>query len=351
MPDELAVAHHRDAIAQRRDLVEAVRDVDERRAGGAALAHEREQALDLAVGERGGRLVEHDHARVIGERARDLEHLLHADAEVAGRRVEVDLRRIGAEHAAQRARARCASARPRSTRPNRDRLAAEHEVLGDRHLGDERQLLVHDRDAGSPRVARASGTPARAPPTTTSPVKLPARVDAAEDLDQRRLAGAVLADEPEHLARLDRERDVVQRAHAGELLADPAKLDDRGVIGASCGRPARADDASITRVARRARPPLARARDAGAAADRRRRCRCRHRRGQHRAGVGILAEILLAAVGVLVELDAIEHRQLVRAGAVADHRDRARVRADLTARRARVVELGQQVVVRRRLRR
>ena len=45
--DELAVAHHGDAIAQRGDLVEPVRDVDERRARGAALADEREQALDL----------------------------------------------------------------------------------------------------------------------------------------------------------------------------------------------------------------------------------------------------------------------------------------------------------------
>src|SRR5207247_1025897 len=53
------------------------------------------------------------------------------------------------------------------------------------------------------------------------------RMHAGEDLDQRRLAGAVLADQAEDFAAQDVERHLVERAHAGELLAEPAQLDHR----------------------------------------------------------------------------------------------------------------------------
>ena len=48
------------------------------------------------------------------------------------------------------------------------------------------------------------------PSMRTVPRVLP--VDAGEDLEQRALAAAVRADDPEELASLDRERDVVERA-------------------------------------------------------------------------------------------------------------------------------------------
>jgi len=48
-------------------------------------------------------------------------------------------------------------------------------------------------------------------------------VHAAEDLDQRRLAGTVLADERVHLAGVQLQRDVVESADAGEGLARPQK--------------------------------------------------------------------------------------------------------------------------------
>ena len=47
-------------------------------------------------------------------------------------------------------------------------------------------------------------------------------VRAGEDLDERRLAGAVLAEHAVHLARDDVEVDAAKRLHAGERLRDPA---------------------------------------------------------------------------------------------------------------------------------
>ena len=49
-------------------------------------------------------------------------------------------------------------------------------------------------------------------------------VRAGEDLDQRGLAGAVLAEQAVHLAGADLEVDAVERSGAGELLHDAAHL-------------------------------------------------------------------------------------------------------------------------------
>ena len=51
---------------------------------------------------------------------------------------------------------------------------------------------------------------------------------AREHLDQRRLAGAVVAEEAEHLARVDLERDVVEDVDRAEGLVDVPEFEDRG---------------------------------------------------------------------------------------------------------------------------
>ena len=59
------------------------------------------------------------------------------------------------------------------------------------------------------------------------------RVDAGDDLHQRRFAGAVLAHQRVHMAALQAERDVVERQHAGKGLADV--LDFEQIFGARNG--------------------------------------------------------------------------------------------------------------------
>src|SRR5262249_24586258 len=51
-------------------------------------------------------------------------------------------------------------------------------------------------------------------------------VQAVEDVHQRRLAGAVLAQQGVHLAALQVEIDVVVRDDAGKALRDPPELED-----------------------------------------------------------------------------------------------------------------------------
>ncbi len=54
-------------------------------------------------------------------------------------------------------------------------------------------------------------------------------VEPVEDVHQRRLAGAVLAEERVHFALAELEVDVVVGDDAGELLRDPAHL-EHGVL-------------------------------------------------------------------------------------------------------------------------
>ena len=81
--DVLAVAKHGDAVAIVEDLRHAVGDVDDRDAARGEVAHDPEQDLRLALGQRRGRLVEDQHAAVQRQRLGDLDQLLLRDRERA----------------------------------------------------------------------------------------------------------------------------------------------------------------------------------------------------------------------------------------------------------------------------
>jgi hypothetical protein len=55
-------------------------------------------------------------------------------------------------------------------------------------------------------------------------------VEAVEDVHQRRLAGAVLAEESVHLAASQVEVDAVVRDHPGEALRDALQLENRRFV-------------------------------------------------------------------------------------------------------------------------
>ena len=114
--DPFAVAQDRDPVADLLHLVQAMGDVDDGEAARLQVGDDAEQALDFALGQRGGRLVHHDDPRISREGAGDLHHLLLADREVADRhhRVEVEVEVLQHLLASRRA-----SATRRRTRPCR----------------------------------------------------------------------------------------------------------------------------------------------------------------------------------------------------------------------------------------
>ena len=105
------------------------------------------------------------------------------------------------------------------------RQAPEAQVLGHRQMRRQHHLLVDHRDAELEHALRATAARSLSPATTI--VARIGLIGAGQDLHQRRLAGAVLADQPEHLAATDFEVDIVQRDDARKALADAAHRQDR----------------------------------------------------------------------------------------------------------------------------
>src|SRR5258707_3324113 len=94
-------------------------------------------------------------------------------------------------------------------------------------MRNEIGLLVEHADAARQRVARAADLGERAADPDCAVVLA---VRAAQDLHQRRLPGAVLAEEHVHLAAIEREIHAVERHDARECLADALHLQDWGVL-------------------------------------------------------------------------------------------------------------------------
>ena len=103
-----------------------------------------------------------------------------------------------------------------------ERLAANPDILGDRHIGHQIEFLMDHRDAVLQRVERGSQPNFLAFEPEGAGVR---GVDAGDDLHQRRFAGAVLAHQRVDMAALETEGNIVEREHAGERLAHVLDLE------------------------------------------------------------------------------------------------------------------------------
>ena len=151
------------------------------------------------------------------ERPHDLEHLLVRDREVAcaGTGGDVDPEACAELPEAPFHRA----ALDHGASPHG---AAEKDVRGRGHVRDDRELLVDGGDAGALLGARVVLLDRFAENLDAAAI---CGIGAGEDLDQRRLAGAVLADEAMDLALVEHEVDVLQRLDARKRLRDPLDAD------------------------------------------------------------------------------------------------------------------------------
>ena len=100
--------------------------------------------VDVVLGQRRGRLVHDQDARVVRERLGDLHALAVADRELADRRAHVEVADVErGEHLARP----LAHPAPVDRAEAALRGVAHEDVFGDRQLGEEQELLVDRRDA------------------------------------------------------------------------------------------------------------------------------------------------------------------------------------------------------------
>ena len=97
-------------------------------------------------------------------------------------------------------------------------LAAEHDVLLDRHMRGQSELLV---DHGDARAEAVEGAGRGVGPAVDLHPAGVGREGAGEDLHHGALAGAVLADEGVDFAPAELEADTVEGPGRAEALAHP----------------------------------------------------------------------------------------------------------------------------------
>jgi hypothetical protein len=187
-----------------------MRDEDHRDPARLEVAHDLEQMLGLVGVEARRRFVEHERTRIVLERAGDRDQLLDRHGIGAERPLDVDVDAEPLEALP------CQFARraPRN-QAEPTRLATQRQILRNRHGRDEIDFLIDRADAERAGFARAADLDLAAIETDHA---LVARERAGHDLDQRRLARAILAHERMDFAGLDAEIDAVQRPNAGEGL-------------------------------------------------------------------------------------------------------------------------------------
>ena len=162
-----------------------------------------EQLAPFEVRQRGGRFVEDQQPSIDGQGAGEQSHRPLDRAECRGIAADIDLHAEAIEDSGDATAQRCPSDEPESL----GCPVSEHHVLGDGEPGDDCQLLMLRGDAMALRVVGVAERTDRAPDRQRPGVRPEGTGD---DPDQRRLAGAVLAEQGVHLARSDADADVAQ---------------------------------------------------------------------------------------------------------------------------------------------
>ena len=197
-----------------------MRDVDDGETLLFEPADQREEPLDVGVGEAARRLVEHHDAGAARQSARDLDELLRRRRQVRDERVGADL---GMTELRQRVGSRLTHPPP-FDQTLAHRLHAEADVLHHGQMRRERELLVNHRDAGAARIDRLARF-VRTAVEAHDPGVRPER--ARQDGHQCALAGAVLPDQRTHLTRRHVEIDPGDGDRRPERLAHAFHLEAR----------------------------------------------------------------------------------------------------------------------------
>ena len=123
---------------------------------------------------------------------------------------------------------------PTSMTPHRVGFIVEGDVLRDGKVGDDVDFLRHQRDAG-PFCFGDAVRSVRASRKGNGPLVAPGGMGAGEDLDERRLAGAVLAVAARQSPGGDREAHIVQRHARRESALSVSALRREWFVAAAVG--------------------------------------------------------------------------------------------------------------------
>jgi hypothetical protein len=210
LADEAAAVQNNQAIDEREERVNDVLDPDDRDAAAANVPDQVDQRLAFVLGQAAGHLVEQEHARLRGERARQLEPLAVEEREAAGGPIglgreaalldELDAARIDVALAAAAAEGR-----------------RHDQVLEHGHAVERLRNLKRAADAQAAAAFRRQMGDVDAGKDDAPGVGCDRT---AGDAEQRGLAGAVRPDDAERLALGEREIERARDHDGAEALGD-----------------------------------------------------------------------------------------------------------------------------------
>ena len=219
--DDLAAAHHRDAVGEIHDLAQLVGDEEDGLVLALQHAQHLEQLIRLGRRQHRGRLVEHENLGAAHQRLQDLDPLLQADRQFADNGVGMDFETIFAPELRQ-----LLADRPRALGEQRPSFGAEHHVVQHAQRLHQHEMLENHADAVADRFARGANAHRLAVDADFARVGF---IETVEDRHQRRFAGPVFADDAVDDTALDGEIDVIVGVNRAEALVDADQFDCRRV--------------------------------------------------------------------------------------------------------------------------
>ena len=213
--------HDQHPVGERHQRPHHVLDADDRDAGLADPAKQRDGGVDLGRVEAAERLVEQQHERLGGERGSDHQPLAVVDGQPRcdrGRPVlqpdQLKRRHPAGDVTGTRSQA--------AGRPPAPEAGGQIRVLQRGQRLCRRRLLER---AGQPQPAAVVDLGAADRPALELDLAGAGDRVPGDRVEQRRLAGPVRAGDPEHLSRGHRERQAVDRAQPAVQLGDVAHLE------------------------------------------------------------------------------------------------------------------------------
>jgi hypothetical protein len=206
-----AIPQYGHAIAEASDFVPTVRDEEHDRARIAQACDALGKPGGLAIAKRRSRFIEQEHTRIALNGAHDLEHLLLPERQLADACARIDVETMASENLVRT----LAGSLSRDASPRVGRRRGEQEIALDAQLTRQCQFLEYARNAlidGVICVARSDRL------AVERDASLIGNDRAADDLDQRRLAGAVLTGKTEDGSTRCFQTDGLERAGCAESL-------------------------------------------------------------------------------------------------------------------------------------
>ena len=216
------VAQDRDPVADRAQLLEPMRDVDDAHLALAQRPHDAEHFLRLGVGKRRSGLVENEQARTMLDRAADLDQLLGGRAQLLDAPIGVERKMVFGDQP-PRASRHLAAFHPAQ---RRDRLPTQEYVLRHGKVRREQRFLMHHRNPDRSRLGRRVEPHLAAIPQHLPPIRLD---HPGDDLHERRLARSVFAQQQMSFSRVHREISIRQSLDRAELFLDALQLEKHAV--------------------------------------------------------------------------------------------------------------------------